>query len=1132
MTIFQQTKLTESRILGEKALQISASESMPTFLMHLITSGDIWAFIGSNHAITAGRKNPDQALFPYYTEDKIFDMVNTSGSMSVIKSGSTVWAPFEQSLVPREKVTQWVLKSVSGTKICLEEYHRELNLSIHITWTSSEEFGLVRMAEIKNHSDHQMELDVLDGLLNIMPPGVDQNFQNEFSNLTDAYKRSEWLESNLAAYSLSSIPTDKAEPNEGLRSTTVWSTGFPIKKHFLTEQGIKTFVLGQKTEGDFDSRGRRGCYLMEGSVILEPGKSKSWWMAADLNQSANKICSLLEMLRGKEDPALLLRSSVEASTQKLDAMVSKTDGIQVTNLKRNSWRHFSNTLFNTMRGGTFPKEYRVPKNDFLSHVKIRNKGVFEKSADWLSQLPKDITILELKNLVEEKSDKDLIRITSEYLPLSFSRRHGDPSRPWNRFSIEVTDESGNEKYAYQGNWRDIFQNWEALLHSFPQYTDSVISRFLNTTTFDGYNPYRITQDGFEWEHEEPGSPWSNIGYWGDHQIIYLLKLLEWSQNTQPDNLLNKLNEERFAFAAVPYCIKPFEAIIENARSSIIYDQEWSNRIDEAVSQIGADGQLLTYSTGEIVYGTLAEKLLVPLLAKLSNFIPGAGIWMNTQRPEWNDANNALVGYGASVVTLGYVLRYVRFLRELLSNSTLSEFNLHADVLNFLNEIKKSLNGGSLSASHNATVRGDILKKLGKAGSDFREKFYSNGVSEERAVISRFELIKTLETFELNFKKTLEANKRADGLYHAYSLLRINSDESVDIEYLTLMLEGQVSILSSGLLSQSESIELLDKLETSALYRKDQNSYMLYPDRELPDILSKAVVDDKLIEKSPFLKEQLDSGKSGIIEKGADGKIRFNGDLRNAAVLEEVLHPLSLSDSERNVILDTYEETFKHHTFTGRSRSFFAYEGLGSIYWHMVSKLSLAVQEILVDGEGNGTDTALIDSLLHHFRKIQEGIGINKEPTLYGAFPTDAYSHTPAHAGAQQPGMTGQVKEDFLVRLAELGVRIRNGRISFSPTMLNRNEFLEEASEIQYADMSGKFCKLPLSPDSLAFTLCNTPVVYKHSDNDETQLTLVYKDRTECLTTTSLSPEESASVFAREGKILRIEVNIPKIVSLT
>jgi hypothetical protein len=59
---------------------------------------------------------------------------------------------------------------------------------------------------------------------------------------------------------------------------------------------------------------------------------------------------------------------------------------------------------------------------------------------------------------------------------------------------------------------------------------------------------------------------------------------------------------------------------------------------------------------------------VPLLAKVSNFVPGAGFWMNTQRPEWNDANNALAGYGASMVTLCYARRYVTvYVRELLGS---------------------------------------------------------------------------------------------------------------------------------------------------------------------------------------------------------------------------------------------------------------------------------------------------------------------------------------------------------------------------------------------------------------------------------------------------------------------------------
>ena len=70
--------------------------------------------------------------------------------------------------------------------------------------------------------------------------------------------------------------------------------------------------------------------------------------------------------------------------------------------------------------------------------------------------------------------------------------------------------------------------------------------------------------------------------------------------------------------------------------------------------------------GEVFVVNLLEKLLVPLLAKLGNLVVDGGIWLNTQRPEWNDANNALVGHGLSMVTLCYMRRYVRFLRELLA----------------------------------------------------------------------------------------------------------------------------------------------------------------------------------------------------------------------------------------------------------------------------------------------------------------------------------------------------------------------------------------------------------------------------------------------------------------------------------
>ena len=53
-----------------------------------------------------------------------------------------------------------------------------------------------------------------------------------------------------------------------------------------------------------------------------------------------------------------------------------------------------------------------------------------------------------------------------------------------------------------------------------------------------------------------------------------------------------------------------------------------------------------------------------------------------------------------------------------------------------------------------------------------------------------------------------------------------------------MLEGQVAILSSGLLIGEESLALLESLRHSALYQADQHSYILYPDRDLPGFLEK------------------------------------------------------------------------------------------------------------------------------------------------------------------------------------------------------------------------------------------------------------------------------------------------------
>ena len=129
-------------------------------------------------------------------------------------------------------------------------------------------------------------------------------------------------------------------------------------------------------------------------------------------------------------------------------------------------------------------------------------------------------------------------------------------------------------------------------------------------------------------------------------------------------------------------------------------------------------------------------------------------------------------------------------------------------------------------------------------------------------------------------------------------------------------------------------------------------------------------------------------------------------------------------------LNAYEAVFHHAAFTGRSGTMYAFEGLGCIYWHMVAKLLLAVQENVQRADREDRPVALQRELAGMYYRIRAGIGYEKSVAEYGAFPTDPYSHTPPDGGARQPGMTGQVKEEILTRRGELGVRIRGGEVRF------------------------------------------------------------------------------------------------------
>lgn len=1115
-------------IEGERFICINALEAIPTFFVSMISAQDHWFFTATNGALSAGRGSPDHALFPYYTVDKIINNSNCTGPQTIIKVADKIWEPFKSSSERIFSISRKIYKSINGDTLIFEEINKDLNLTFSYTWSTSEKYGFIRRAKLVNLGSENVAITIVDGLSDFLASGVDDRTHLAYSCLTDAYKVSE-LESakQILVHRMVASLVDEAIPLECLKASVLWSYGWEDSSILIQQADVEEFLQNPGFESTQFSRGLRGCFYNAGSFQLGTKETKSWSIVADIDKTQSEVAALAIALENKDALWESVTQDIAEGRNALEELIQASDGLQVCSEEIVSTYHRANVLFNIMRGGVFSDNYLISKSLLKPHLVRHNSKLNASDLAIIDALPEEFNYNELV-ASSASGSPDLQRICNEYLPLVFSRRHGDPSRPWNRFNIKTKDERGNPIVGFQGNWRDIFQNWEALAWSFPYYNDAFIHKFLNATTADGYNPYRITDNGIEWEEPDPSDPWASIGYWGDHQIIYLLKLLEFTESLKPKSLNALMNENLFVYADVPYEIKDFSFLEVNPNHSIYFNEKRNEEISKRFELIGADGKLVHDTNAQMVRANLFEKLLIPLLVKLSNYVPNGGIWMNTQRPEWNDANNALAGFGTSMVTTYYILRYLEFLDSLIAED--QDLQCFATLKSLMGDLSKVFAEDPQAVNGDSHIRYQVVEKLGKAGERYRENIYQGAFGKKESIQVN-ELKTFIHNVQNHLKEATRANLRSDGLYNAYNILHIDVNEKLaSIEHLGPMLEGQVAVLSAKALSAKEAKALLKSLRNSDLYCKNRKSYILYADKRLPAFLDYNKVEAQSAKAIPTLAHMIDQEDKRIMEASPDDCFRFNSSIRNRFELKEVIDHLATDESlkaliveDEKAILELYELTFNHKAFTGRSGSMFAYEGLGSIYWHMVSKLMLSVQEIALE-EGQNED---FEALVTSYYDVQEGLGFRKKASEYGAFTADAYSHTPSFAGAQQPGLTGMVKEGVICRFGELGVQFNDETIEFKPRLLRHEELGKEPQNATciYPDKSKRTITVP--ENALLFTITQIPVIYTLSDVEQAEISVEYLDGTSEKISGDILPKSiSHLLLSRTSNVFAIYVSQP------
>ena len=121
-------------------------------------------------------------------------------------------------------------------------------------------------------------------------------------------------------------------------------------------------------------------------------------------------------------------------------------------------------------------------------------------------------------------------------------------------------------------------------------------------------------------------------------------------------------------------------------------------------------------------------------------------------------------------------------------------------------------------------------------------------------------------------------------------------------------------------------------------------------------------------------------------------------------------------------------------------------------------------------------------------------------------------------------MTGQVKEEVLTRLVELGVTVQSGSVVFEPILLRTQEMLTASAVFDYYDVSGQRRTLTAAAGQLGFTFCQVPVLLQVGR--EASIRAKMSDGSESVHGGNrLSQALSYSIFMKRGEVSQLTVTL-------
>ncbi len=676
-----------------------------------------------------GVRNKDGAFLEFFPADKAYQLTPSRGFRTFLKitDGDRIlnYEPFQRGAGPEVRQRLYVTPHEVG----VEEINSQLGFSIRadmFTLPEAAVAGLVRRVEIVNTSGQAKKVEIVDGLPQVLPYGMNQWILKFMSRTSEAFMRVEGVRQNLPFYRLKVWPTDSPQV-EPIIACNFFAGFLNGKRTDVLVDAERVFGLA----GDF-SRPER----------FFAGQSLDFNDQVAGNQTPSAFQALtLELKPGQSKVFYGFYGHAESQAV-MEQFVAEADKDGYFEAKRENNRR----LIDDISQKAFTATAR-PLFDAHARQCYLDNGL---RGGFPSQVPGGAQL---------------------YL---FGRKHGDLERDYNDFLLQDTPYSeGN------GDFRDVLQNRRMDLFFNPALDAKNIRYFFNLIQPDGYNPCSLRNSRFivdapenfadyfsrfpeleqllarEFKYAElwqalesaTGDRESVIaeilaqaqevidaefdrGYWSDHWT-YLVDLLISYQAIFPDRLPGLLLEKTYTFFDPTHIVAPRAqkyAVTPNGVRQYGAVQERLDKIELINARTHRRYQVRAQAgQGDIVYTTLLGKILTLVANKLATLDPfGVGIEMEADRPGWCDALNGLPGIlGSSVNETIELKRLVDFTLAVLPAAD-GDCALPEELADFIDGLAALLNRPGLTPEL-------FWQQSGAAKEYYRDKVFMGFAGGEQAL---------------------------------------------------------------------------------------------------------------------------------------------------------------------------------------------------------------------------------------------------------------------------------------------------------------------------------------------------------------------------------------------------------------